>query len=199
MEDAEQLANSTGKILSTHEWSHSRAWMGLCVPWARCDVSLKIRVNAPMRVRLKIRHGDMWAQPRYGPLPPVLCTPPTSKVLKNKAGTEKQFVYLMQEPWCVVADCFHLHLLSGSRPCTRRTIHTLKRFKQGKAFRLHAFHPAITTWCKPLSPDTVFVNISNRNISGSQHEKCSTAWTERALVKHAPGWLFTLQELVVSS
>lgn len=91
--------------------------------------------------------------------------PPTGRVLKNKAGAEKQFVYLMQEPWCVVPDCFHLHLLSGSRPFTLQTVH--KRFKQGTAFKPHAFHPPITTWCKPLSPDTVFVNISNRNISKS--------------------------------
>lgn len=190
MEDAEQLANSTGKILSTHEWSHSRAWMGLCVPWARCDASLKIRVNAPMRVRLKIRHGDMWARPRYEPLSPLLCAPPPEKLFKKKkkkAKAEKQFVYLMQEPWCVVPDCFHLHLFPGSQPFTQQTIH--RRFKQGKAIKPHAFHSSITTWCKPLSPDTRLVNVSNRNIGGLSYEKCSTAWTEKALVKFAAGCL----------
>lgn len=180
MEDAEQLANSTGKILSTHEWSHSRAWMGLCVPWARCGASLKIRVNAPMRVRLKIRHGDMWAQPRYELLSPVPDTPPPEKFykkkyIKKKAKAKKQFVYLMQEPWCVVPDCFHLHLLPGSQPFTQQTIH--KHFKQGKAIKPHAFHPSITTWCKPFSPDFQ-----------PQHQWV-IIWTERALVKFAAGCL----------
>lgn len=166
MEDAEQLANSTGKILSTHEWSHSRAWMGLCVTRVRCGESLKIRVNSPMRVRLKIRHGDMWARPRYEPLPPAASPPPPARsktlcsgpVIRKKAEAKKQFVYLTQEPRCAVSDCFRPHLFSGSRPLADGTFH--KWFNNSAGLKTHAFLHPITTWCKLLSADAVFVNVS---------------------------------------
>lgn len=56
------------QVLSAHEWSHSRAWMGLCVTLERSEASLKIQVNSPMRSRLKIRHGDKQTWPRYEPV-----------------------------------------------------------------------------------------------------------------------------------
>lgn len=53
------------QVLSVHEWSYSQAWMGLCVTLVRSEASLKIQVNSPMRLRLKIRHGDKQTWPRY--------------------------------------------------------------------------------------------------------------------------------------
>ncbi|TKS77351.1 Coiled-coil domain-containing protein 114 [Collichthys lucidus] len=39
--------------------------MGLCVTLVRSEASLKIQVNSPMRLRLKIRHGDKQTWPRH--------------------------------------------------------------------------------------------------------------------------------------
>lgn len=57
------------QLLSVHEWSHSRAWMGLCTTLVHSEESLKIQVNSPMRLGLEIRHGDKLPRPRYESVP----------------------------------------------------------------------------------------------------------------------------------
>lgn len=57
------------QLLSVHEWSHSRAWMGLCTTLVHSEASLKIQVNSPMRLGLEIRHGDKLPRPRYESVP----------------------------------------------------------------------------------------------------------------------------------
>lgn len=47
--------------------------MGLCVTLVRSEASLKIQVNSPMRLGLKIRHGDKKTWPRYEPVPQTPC------------------------------------------------------------------------------------------------------------------------------
>lgn len=61
------------QVLSVHEWSHSEAWMGLCVTLVSSEASLKIQVNSPMRLRLNIRHGDEHTWPRYEPVLQIPC------------------------------------------------------------------------------------------------------------------------------
>ena len=73
--------------------------MGLCVTLVRSEASLKIQVNSPMRLGLKIRHGDEQTWPRYEPVPQIPCrrVVRTGTGEKEKPEAEKQFVYLMQE------------------------------------------------------------------------------------------------------
>lgn len=67
------IMNSTSKYSASmngatlrHEW----AFVSL---WCAVKQASKIQVNSPMRLRLKIRHGDMWTWPRYEPLPQIPC------------------------------------------------------------------------------------------------------------------------------
>lgn len=110
------------QVLSVHEWSHSQAWMGLCVTLVRSEASLKIQVNSPMRLSLKIRHGDKQTWPRYEPVLQIPCRmivctgtiERTSQRLKNSLfiscrSLDESSLAVPNSP------------LSGNRPFTDRT------------------------------------------------------------------------------
>lgn len=81
--------------------------MGLCVTLVCSEASLKIQVNSPMRLRLKIRHGDKQTWPRYEPELQIPCRKAvcTGTVKKDEPEAKKQFVYIGQEPGCVMLGC----------------------------------------------------------------------------------------------
>lgn len=100
------------QVLSVHEWSHSQAWMGLCVTLVRNEASLKIQVNSPMRLGLKIRHGDKQTWPRYEPVLQIPCrTIVCTGTVERQARGQKTLCLshaqaLMPCPWLFPPHCF---------------------------------------------------------------------------------------------
>lgn len=87
--------------------------MGLCVPLVRSEASLKIQVNSPMRLGLKIRHGDTLTWPRYEPVLQIVRLAPLKGEAKKKTVCLFHAGAFMCCPWLSPPLFF-----SGNRPFT---------------------------------------------------------------------------------
>lgn len=102
------IMNSTSKYSASmngstlrHEWAFVSLWCAL-------KQASKIQVNSPMRLRLKIRHGDMWTWPRYEPVPQI----PYRRIVCS--GTAEKTSQRLKNSLFI--SCRSLHVLSLAVP-----------------------------------------------------------------------------------
>lgn len=93
--------------------------MGLCVSLVRSIASLKIQVNSPMRLRLKIRHGDKQTWPRYEPVLKILCRRIVcTGTVERTRQRLKNSLFISCRSLDVSSLAVPTSLLSGNRPFT---------------------------------------------------------------------------------